>query len=56
MSKKLKDKKTYEHKWECISPGMYDFLYECSKCGKKHIESIDNPESVCPKYGCVKHV
>ena len=42
-----------KHDWICISPGMYDTLYECKKCGLKHIESIDNmTETALPKSGC----
>lgn len=40
------------HRWECTSPGMYDFTYTCERCGQKHTESIDNPGSEPPVYGC----
>jgi hypothetical protein len=39
------------HDWVCISPGEYDFLYECRRCKKRHVESIDNPDSALPKDG-----
>lgn len=42
------------HDWVCISSGMYDSLYECKKCGKKHMESVDNIDSDRPVYGCFK--
>jgi hypothetical protein len=41
-----------KHEWKCISPGEYDFLYECSLCGSKHMESIDKPGSEPPLTGC----
>lgn len=41
-----------KHEWKCTSPGEYDFLYECSLCGSKHIESIDKPGSEPPLTGC----
>ena len=41
-----------EHQWKCISPGEYDFLYQCVKCKETHMESIDKPGSAPPLYGC----
>ena len=41
-----------EHQWKCISPGEYDFLYECVICRETHMESIDNPDSERPVCGC----
>jgi len=43
---------TNKHKWKCISPGLYDSLYECKKCKLRCMEAIDNIDSVLPKYGC----
>lgn len=40
------------HHWKCISTGMYDFTYQCQRCGRRHTESIDNPGSEPPTYGC----
>ena len=46
------DERLIMHEWECISPGMYDFTYECKKCGKFHCESADNPATALPEFGC----
>ena len=40
------------HEWVCVSPGEYDFTYYCTKCGKFHTESIDNPDTELPVDGC----
>ena len=41
MSEKLS-----EHKWKMVGgPGEYDTLYECTKCHKQRMESMDNPAS-----------
>ena len=40
------------HEWECESLGEYDSLYRCSRCGRSHMESIDNPASSLPDAGC----
>ena len=42
-----------EHIWNCIDPGMYDDLYQCSRCGIQHMVSADNPASDKPKTGCI---
>ena len=42
-----------KHNWKCISPGEYDSLYECVKCGKQHMDSIDNPEHKFPDEDCL---
>ena len=42
-----------KHDWVCISPGMYDSLYKCSKCDAKHMNQADKrstwefPETNC---------
>lgn len=41
-----------KHDWKCVSPGEYDTTYRCKRCGKEWMESADNPDSVCPKFGC----
>ena len=41
------------HDWECLSPGMYDFLYRCKKCKKTHTEQVDNTQTERPEFGCV---
>ena len=41
-----------KHEWKCISPGMYDDLYECQKCKLRHMTSVDDPDSELPKEGC----
>jgi len=40
------------HYWVCIDPGMYDDLYQCTRCGEQHMESADNISSTCPVSGC----
>jgi len=40
------------HDWECISPGEYDSLYECRKCGARHMEQADRLGSDRPRFGC----
>lgn len=42
-----------EHDWELHgSPGMFEQGYRCIRCGALWMESIDNPHSKKPKYGC----
>lgn len=41
-----------DHDFQCISPGEYDFLYECTQCGLRYTESIDNPDSQRPTTPC----
>ena len=41
-----------DHDWECVSPGEYDSLYECRKCGAQHMEQTDRLGSCCPRFGC----
>jgi len=44
-----------EHQWKVVPPtSMYDTLYECSQCGQRHFESLDNPDSYLPKTGTEK--
>lgn len=44
-----------EHQWKEVPPtSMYDTLYECTKCGKQHFESLDDPDSYLPKAGTEK--
>lgn len=40
------------HDWECISPGEYDSLYECRRCGARHMEQADRLGSDRPRFGC----
>lgn len=40
------------HDWKCVSPGEYDTLYECAKCGARHMEQADRLGSERPKFGC----
>jgi len=39
-----------KHYWKCISPGMYDSTYECTKCGRKFTDQADAGITVddCP--------
>lgn len=49
-----KDEEGYRHDWKVVPPiGMYDDLYRCRTCGQENMESIDNPESTNPVYGCI---
>lgn len=42
-----------KHDWIIIPPtSLYDTLYKCSNCGIGHMESMDDPSSEKPKYGC----
>lgn len=41
-----------KHVWSLVSPGEYDSTYECLRCGLKHMESADNPDSKVPQHGC----
>lgn len=42
-----------KHTWEVVSPGDYDTLYECKKCKKRNMESIDDLlHTQNPEYGC----
>jgi hypothetical protein len=44
-----------EHQWKVVPPtSMYDTLYECSQCGQRHFESLDNPDSYLPISGTEK--
>lgn len=40
------------HDWKCISPGEYDSLYECRRCGARHMEQADRLGSDRPRFGC----
>ena len=40
------------HNWVCISPGEYDSLYECRRCGARHMEQADRLGSDRPRFGC----
>ena len=40
------------HDWKCISPGEYDSLYECRRCGAQHMEQADRLGSDRPRFGC----
>lgn len=40
------------HDWECVSPGEYDSLYECRRCGERHMEQADRLGSDRPRFGC----
>lgn len=40
------------HEWDCISPGEYDSLYECRRCGARHMEQLDRLGSDRPRFGC----
>lgn len=40
------------HDWECISPGEYDSIYECRRCGERHMEQADRLGSDRPRFGC----
>lgn len=40
------------HNWACISPGEYDSLYECRRCGARHMEQADRLGSDRPQFGC----
>lgn len=46
------NEKQAKHKWECISPGIYDSTYKCKRCGIRWIESIDALETTKPVHGC----
>jgi len=41
-----------KHKGRCLSPGIYDSLYECEHCGIRHTQSIDDVSTDLPKLGC----
>lgn len=44
----------YKHNWEVVPPvGMYDDLYRCTICPAENMESIDNPDSKNPEFGCI---
>lgn len=40
------------HDWKCVSPGEYDSLYECRRCGARHMEQADRLGSDRPQFGC----
>ena len=40
------------HTWKIVSVGGYDTLYCCTRCRKVHQESIDNPATELPLFGC----
>jgi len=43
----------YRHNWEVVPPiSMYDELYHCTICNASNMESIDNPASTNPEFGC----
>jgi len=44
----------YRHNWEVVPPiGMYDNLHNCTICNASNMESIDNPDSSNPEFGCI---
>lgn len=43
----------YRHNWACISPGLYDSLYQCRKCKDTHMVSPDAmSRRNIPEFGC----
>jgi hypothetical protein len=43
-----------KHNWKLVSGGMYDSLYQCTKCGLKNMESVDNGATDNPIEGCIE--
>ncbi len=44
----------YKHNWEVVPPvGEYDDLYRCTLCNTDNWQSIDNPDSTNPEFGCI---
>ena len=44
----------YKHNWEIVPPaGEYDSLHRCTICNADNMESIDNPISKNPVFGCI---
>lgn len=40
------------HNWILVDAGLYDSIYQCTRCKKRHMQSVDNPESRAPQEGC----
>lgn len=40
------------HDWQCVSSGLYDSEYKCTKCNESKMWSVDNLISELPELGC----
>lgn len=53
LEAKLGSRVSAKHEWVLKGkPGLYDSVYECSKCLSVYTVSADNPDSDLPECGC----